>query len=228
MSIYPNVTQEDLNKLSELAEQQKEQRANKIKNRILKQTHDEKLAETFKPITNKLEKINESTKNLDPKYLLFQNQLPEGVKVSDNLIQTFAFMNKSKNFFKAVRNDEGKLSWNNKVIEPLGGNKIKIDNKEFNLTPEIQKAMTSTNYNFNNMKNDDDILTFANILKTVNYNSKQDSHSARSKYIKNNLQNRVDRILNPTLSLPTTSSLPTKSLVTSSLPASEIEDHQMI
>ena len=76
----------------------------------------------------------------------------------------------------------------------MGGNKIKIDNKEFNLTPEIQKAMTSTNYNFNNMKNDDDILTFANILKTVNYNSKQDFNSARSKYIKNNLQNRVDKI----------------------------------
>ena len=43
------------------------------------------LAETFKPITNKLEKINESTKNVDPRYLLFQNQLPEGVKVSDSL-----------------------------------------------------------------------------------------------------------------------------------------------
>ena len=58
-----------------------------------------KLAETFKPITNKLEKINETTKNLDPKYLLFQNQLPEGVKVSDDLVQTFAFMNKSKKIF---------------------------------------------------------------------------------------------------------------------------------
>ena len=44
MSIYPNVTQENLNKLSQLAEQQKEQRANKIKNRIIKQTHDEKLS----------------------------------------------------------------------------------------------------------------------------------------------------------------------------------------
>ena len=44
-----------------------------------------KLAETFKPITIlKLEKINETTKNLDPKYLLFQNQIPEGVNVSDN------------------------------------------------------------------------------------------------------------------------------------------------
>ena len=34
MSIYPNVTQEDLNILSELREQQKNQRAIKIKNRI--------------------------------------------------------------------------------------------------------------------------------------------------------------------------------------------------
>ena len=222
MSIYSNVNQEDLNNLSQLPEQQKEQRAIKIKNRILKQTHDEELAKAFAPITNKLEKINESTKNLNPKYLLFQNQLPEGVTLSDSLVMTFPNMNQSKNFFKAVRNDEGKLSWNNKVIEPLGGNKIKIDNKEFTLTPDIQKAMTATDYNFRNM-NDEDILNFANILKTVDYNSKQDFNSTRSKYIKNNLQNRVDRILNPTLSLPTTSSLPTKSLVTSSLPASEIE-----
>ena len=102
-----------------------------------------------------------------------------------------------------MRNSEGKLSWNNKIIIPLGDNKIKIDNKEFNLTPEIQKAFTNTNYNFRNM-NDDDILNFANILKTVDYNSNQDSNSTRSKYIKNNLQNRVDKILNPSSSSTTT------------------------
>ena len=43
MSIYSNVTEKDLENLRKLAEQQKEQRAPKIKNRILKQTHDEKL-----------------------------------------------------------------------------------------------------------------------------------------------------------------------------------------
>ena len=69
-------------------------------------------------------------------------------------------------------------------------NKIKIDNKEFNLTPEIQKVFTNTNYNFKNM-NDNDILNFANILKTVDYNPKQDFNSTRSKYIKNNLQSHV-------------------------------------
>ena len=66
----------------------------------------------------------------------------------------------------------------------MGENKIKIDNKEFNLTPEIQKAMTATNYNFKNM-NDNDILNFDNILKTVDYDYKLDTYSTRSKYIKN-------------------------------------------
>ena len=40
MSIYSNVTEQDLDNLRKFAEQQKEQRALKIKNRTLKQTHD--------------------------------------------------------------------------------------------------------------------------------------------------------------------------------------------
>ena len=47
MSIFSNVTEEDLITLLKLAEQQKNQRALKIKNRILKQTHDIKLAESL-------------------------------------------------------------------------------------------------------------------------------------------------------------------------------------
>ena len=39
MSIYSNVTEQDLINLRKLAEQQKNQRALKIKNRILKQSH---------------------------------------------------------------------------------------------------------------------------------------------------------------------------------------------
>ena len=42
MSIYSNVTEQDYVNLRKLAEQQKNQRALKIKNRISKQTHDEK------------------------------------------------------------------------------------------------------------------------------------------------------------------------------------------
>ena len=51
MSIYPNVSEQDLNNLPKLAEQQKDPRALKIENRIFKQTHDIKLAESLSPIT---------------------------------------------------------------------------------------------------------------------------------------------------------------------------------
>ena len=51
MSNYSKVTEQDLDNLRKLAEQQKNQRALKIKSRILKQTHDIKLAESLSPIT---------------------------------------------------------------------------------------------------------------------------------------------------------------------------------
>ena len=53
MSIYANVTEKDLINLGKQAEQQKEQRALKIKNIILKQTNGIKLAENLSPIIKK-------------------------------------------------------------------------------------------------------------------------------------------------------------------------------
>ena len=67
MSIYSNVTEQDLINLRKLAEQQKNQRALKIKNRILKQTHDEKLAESLssntEPTKERLDKSTNLLKN---------------------------------------------------------------------------------------------------------------------------------------------------------------------
>ena len=64
MSIYSNVTEQDMINLRKLAEQQKSQRALKIKNRILKQTNDIKLAESLSPITKKLDQVKQSTQKL--------------------------------------------------------------------------------------------------------------------------------------------------------------------
>ena len=50
--------------LCKVAEQQKNQRALKIKNRILKQTHDIKFAENSSPITNKLDEVKDSTQKI--------------------------------------------------------------------------------------------------------------------------------------------------------------------
>ena len=62
MSIYSTVTEKGLDNLRKLAQQQKEQRALKLKNKILKQTHYKKLAESLSPITTRLDTFNESTK----------------------------------------------------------------------------------------------------------------------------------------------------------------------
>ena len=61
MTIYSNVTEQDLINLRKLAEQQKSQRAPKIENRNLKQTHDIKLAESLSPVTKRLDEFNKST-----------------------------------------------------------------------------------------------------------------------------------------------------------------------
>ena len=50
---FSNVTEQDLNKLRKLAQQQKEQRALTFKIRLLKQTLDKKIAESLSPITKK-------------------------------------------------------------------------------------------------------------------------------------------------------------------------------
>ena len=62
MSIYSNVAEQDLIILRKLDRQQKNQRALKIKNRILKQTHHVNLAEALSPNTKKLDTFNDSTK----------------------------------------------------------------------------------------------------------------------------------------------------------------------
>ena len=61
MSFCSNVTEQDLIMLRKQAEQQKNQRAEKIKNRILKQTHDIILAESLSPITDKLDEVKNTT-----------------------------------------------------------------------------------------------------------------------------------------------------------------------
>ena len=58
------MTEQDLINLRKLAEQQKNQRAEILNSRILKQTNDVKLAESLSPITKKLEEVNKSTQKV--------------------------------------------------------------------------------------------------------------------------------------------------------------------
>ena len=77
MSIYSNVTEQDLINLRKIAEQQKEQRALKIKYRTLIQTHDIKIAESLSPITEKLDEVNKSTQELGDVIKKSQQETPQ-------------------------------------------------------------------------------------------------------------------------------------------------------
>ena len=154
MSIYSNVTEQDFNNLRKLAEQQKNQRALKIKNRILKQTHDVNLEESLSPITKKLEEVKETTEKIrdvikeSPQFLEnikhilrnSQSQTSKLVSATDELVKTFSKMNDTTTFFKVLRNAEGKFLWGGTEINPFGGNRIEIDGEKYNLTPGDSKS----------------------------------------------------------------------------------------
>ena len=61
MSIFSNVTQQNLVNLRNLAEHYENQRGLQIEKRFLKQTHDIKLAEILSAISKKLGEVNEIT-----------------------------------------------------------------------------------------------------------------------------------------------------------------------
>ena len=107
MRVYPNVSAQDLGNLAKLADQQKNQRAELFENRIVKETHDERLAETSEPRTKKLTNLDDSTKTLrhvfkKPDSGDENTQTPsiQNVTGIEALRDTLSFMKRSKNFFE--------------------------------------------------------------------------------------------------------------------------------
>ena len=180
MSIYSNVSEQDLINLRKLAEQQKKQRALKTKNSILKQTHDIKLAESLSPITKKLEdvnksiseSINESTKQLVKKSDIVdentQTPTMENISGTQPLRDTLTLMKKSKNFSKLQENPDGKIFWKKFSIIPRRENRVSIKGDEFDIKPKIRNYFTNTRLTTKRMDNEDKLIIF-NILKNVGF-----------------------------------------------------------
>ena len=194
MSIYSNVTEQDLNNLRKLAEQQKEQQALKIKNRILKQTFDEKVAESFSPITEKLDKVVEIIKetNTPKPDTLFEN--------------TLSNMKKNIGFFNIKERDNGEIFWNGFSVKKMGGNKLKISENIFEITPGIQNVFTQTSNIPLKKSNNQEREVYNNILETLDFEKYQtisgESKSGRykqskSKFKKRNLKGEGVKIIIP-------------------------------
>ena len=216
MSIYSNVTEQDLKNLRKLANQQKNERAHKIRNKILKQTHDKKLSESLSPITkrldlvenNKAEKIGELIKKSEQETskLAIENtqtqtetpQLPiennECVIYDVELENTLNNMKNNVGFFNIEERDNGDVFWNGFPVGKIGGNKIKINENVFDITRGIQEVLTDTSNIPIKKLNDQDRETYNNILENLNFKNykpvRGESKSGRYKQSKSNFNKR--------------------------------------
>ena len=222
MSIYSNVTEQDLDNLRKLAQQKKEQRTLKIRNRILKQTHDIKLAESFSPITNKLDTINKSTKEIGEviKTSKSENEnnqeiVPVEIESEDENIQTnLRALPNSSMFIDQMKKTLGRLMFSANSLKinitpsgatilgvpiyPLGGDTIQIKHNVYDLTPEIYKALSFTAYEGKTMKNENDILMPNNIIRDLGYTGRGDYQSKRKTFLTETLPKLVEEIQNRT------------------------------
>ena len=220
MSIYSNVTEQDLINLRKLAEQQKNQRAIKIKNRILEKTHDKKLAESLSPLTkrldlienNKGEKIGDFIKKsksesetpaIENNQTILQNsesQTPaiDNTSTTQSLRDTLAFMKRSKKFFK-LEQEGNRVFWNKIPVIPQGENRVGIKGEEFDITPNIQNYFTNTKLTTKRMNNEDKSTVY-DILKNTGFYSThhvKGMNSARMQDALYNLPREIARIRNP-------------------------------
>ena len=218
MSIYSNVSEQDLENLRNLAIQQKNEKALKIKNRILKQTHDVKLAEILSPITKKLDEVNKSTKKIsevikesnsenenNQEIVPIENDLddeniqtnlralPNSSMFSDQMKKTLGRLMSSANSLKINTTPFGATILG-VPIYTLGGYRIQIKDNIYDLTPEIYKALSYTGYTGENLKNENDILMLYNIVSDIGYRGIGDTKSKRKIFFTEKLPKLVDEI----------------------------------
>ena len=203
MSIYSNVTEQDLNNLHKLAQQQKEQRALKIKNRVLKQTHDIKLAESLYPITKKLDTINQSTKEVggiikETNSKVDIKALPNSSKFSNAMRQKIGSSMNSRNSLKITQDESGRANILGVPVQFSEGDTMKINEIFYDLTPEIYKALTYTTYTGNTMKDENDSLMMYNIIRDLKYDGLGDRDSKRKIFFTKKLPKLVEDIQNRT------------------------------
>ena len=83
-------------------------------------------------------------------------------------------------------------------IYTLGAHKLRIRDNDYELTPEIYKALSYTVYTGQIMKNENDILMMNNIIKVLAYTGVEDRDSKRKTFFTKTLPKLFDEIQNRT------------------------------
>ena len=114
---------------------------------------------------------------------------------------------KEKGFFKIREDIDGQRYWNNLPIEILGDSRIKIEGKNFNITPNLQNVFTDTTGKSLEKLTKKENQTYKKLSNTPNYKNYRPKYgefnSGRYKTTENllkpnNLQGRgIEKIIIP-------------------------------
>ena len=206
--IHSKVTEQDLTNLRKLAEQQKSQRAPKIKDRILKEKHDIKFAESSSPITKNLDEVKETIQKLgevvkksDVEDGNFQTPAIQNKTATQSLRDTFSFMKRIENFLKLEGKNNGDVFWNKIFVQAKREERNISKDEEYDINPITLAYFTNTKLTTNPL-DDEDKLTVFNILKNVGFYSmihNKGLKSARMQDALYNLPKAIGKFRNSTL-----------------------------
>ena len=177
----------------------------KIKRSISKQTHNEQLIDTSRPISDKLyhrgvgkKSDSETVITFHPSLQTFQSRTLKLATASHTLVEKFGDLKDIRKFFNVVRDPERNFSCNGHVVTPLGANQVKIAARELDFKDQFQFFISKTQPDSSELK-PDGILAFNDIPRSINYDRytliSGKKNSKGWTYIEKNLKNKVNRFL---------------------------------
>ena len=215
MTFYNVKSHEDLEKLKQLSELNKQISNQRIEDKVQEITHDSKLAEQLSPITKpivqKLEEQTRELKNQNENFTQLSNNLmlmdtlknlPDNISIDVNVIKGLHKLLDTDNKELKLRHEkDNKFTLGKTPIEVVRSYMI-IDGNSIRLNDNVINALTMTDFDLSNL-NDNEILNFYEILNRINYSfrTNPDRTSKRSRYIRTKLEDRVKAINNPQLML---------------------------
>ena len=164
---------------------------------------NESTQDFLSPIDKNLDTINESTQKVDE--IIKENNTPKPDTIFED---TLSKMKDNIGFFNIDEKDNGEIFWNGFLVEKMGCNKLKINDKIFKITKSIQKVLTETSSIPIKQLNDEDREVFNNILENLNFakykpisgESKSGRYKqSRSNFNKRNLQGEGVKIIIPSI-----------------------------
>ena len=108
-------------------------------------------------------------------------------------------MTDNTGFLKTYHDLQGGWMMNNHPINLLRGTKVDINENKYNISPGVRKVLVDQSFDTAKSMTDGDKLIFRDILQKTGYYNRKPTKGrmpGRNRYIKNDLDNDVMRILN--------------------------------